>query len=46
MAVTVGLLAFLAVDASLEGFEIAASPAARSAAPSCVLLGAVLASWR
>ena len=40
MAVTVGLLAFLAVDASLEGFEIAGESGGAFGGTELVLLGA------
>lgn len=43
MAVTVGLLAFLAVDASLEGFEIAGESGGAFGGTELVLLGAGLA---
>ncbi|MDQ3727979.1 MAG: ZIP family metal transporter [Actinomycetota bacterium] len=43
MAVTVGLLAFLAVDASLEGFEIADESGGAFGGTELVLLGAGLA---
>jgi zinc transporter, ZIP family len=43
LAVTVGLLAFLAVDAVLEGFELAAGAGAGFGGPLVVLLGAALA---
>jgi hypothetical protein len=43
MAVTVGLLAFLAVDASLEGFEIAGESGGAFGGNELVLLGAGLA---
>ena len=43
MAVTVGLLAFLAVDASLEGFEIAGASGGAFGGTELVLLGAGLA---
>jgi len=43
MAVTVGLLAFLAVDAGLEGFEIAGESGGAFGGTELVLLGAGLA---
>lgn len=43
MAVTVGLLAFLAVDASLEGFEIAGESGGAFGGVELVLLGAGIA---
>jgi ZIP family zinc transporter len=43
LAITVGLLAFLAVDAALEGFELAASSAAVFGGPILVILGAAFA---
>ncbi|MDN5860809.1 MAG: hypothetical protein L0H84_19570, partial [Pseudonocardia sp.] len=43
LAVTVGLLAFLAVDAFIEGFEIAAAGGAAFGGPLLVVLGAGLA---
>jgi zinc transporter, ZIP family len=43
MAVTVGLLAFLAIDASLEGIETAAEGAQVFGGPGLVFLGAALA---
>lgn len=43
MAVTVGLLAFLAVDAGLEGFELAGESAGAFGGTELVLLGAGLA---
>jgi zinc transporter, ZIP family len=43
MAVTVGLLAFLAVDATLEGFEIAGESGGAFGGNELVLLGAGLA---
>jgi ZIP family zinc transporter len=43
MAVTVGLLAFLAVDATLEGFEIAGESGGAFGGTELVLLGAGLA---
>ena len=43
MAVTVGLLAFLAVDATLEGFEIAGESGGTFGGAELVLLGAGLA---
>jgi len=43
LALTVGLLAFLAVDAALEGFELASSSAAVFGGPILVILGAAFA---
>ena len=43
MAVTVGLLAWLAIDAGLEGFEIAGEGAGAFGGPGLVFLGAVIA---
>jgi len=43
MAVTVGLLAFLAVDATLEGFELAAAGSQAFGGAGLVLIGAVVA---
>jgi zinc transporter ZupT len=43
MAVTVGLLAFLAIDATLEGFEIAGEGSQAFGGPRLVLVGAVVA---
>jgi ZIP family zinc transporter len=43
MAVTVGLLAFMAIDATLEGFELAAGGSQAFGGASLVLIGAVLA---
>jgi zinc transporter ZupT len=43
MAVTVGLLAFLAIDATLEGFELAGEGAQAFGGVALVLLGGVVA---
>jgi zinc transporter ZupT len=43
MAVTVGLLAFLAIDATLEGFDIAGEGSQAFGGPTLVLIGAVVA---
>lgn len=43
MALTVGLLAFLAIDATLEGFELAGEGAQAFGGVALVLLGAVVA---
>ena len=43
MAVTVGLLAFLAVDAGLEGMEVAGEGAAAFGGTALVVLGALIA---
>ncbi|MGH3449538.1 MAG: ZIP family metal transporter [Haloechinothrix sp.] len=43
LALTVGLLAFLAVDATLEGFELAERAGGAFGGPALVVLGAVLA---
>jgi zinc transporter ZupT len=43
MAVTVGLLAFLAIDATLEGFELAAGGSQAFGGTGLVLVGALLA---
>lgn len=43
LALTVGLLALLAVDATLEGFEIAAGSTTAFGGPLLVILGAALA---
>ena len=43
LALTVGLLVFLAVDAALEGFDLAAASAGAFGGPVLVLLGAGLA---
>src|SRR5262249_14931714 len=42
MALTVGLLAFLAIDATLEGLELAAEGSQALGGPIVVLLGAVM----
>ncbi|MBA2239804.1 MAG: ZIP family metal transporter, partial [Solirubrobacterales bacterium] len=42
MAFTVGLLAFLAIDAALEGLEIAAAAPAAFGGPALVFLGAIV----
>jgi ZIP family zinc transporter len=43
MALTVGLLAFLAIDATLEGFDIAGKGSQAFGGPALVLIGAVVA---
>ena len=43
MALTVGLLAFLAIDATIEGFDLAAASGGAFGGPLLVILGAVLA---
>lgn len=43
MAVTVGLLAFLGVDATLEGFDLAAASGGAFGGAELVVLGAILA---
>lgn len=43
LAVTVGLLAFLAIDATLEGFELAEEAGGAFGGPALVVLGALLA---
>ncbi len=43
MALTVGLLAFLAIDATLEGLELAGEGAQAFGGPALVLIGAVVA---
>jgi ZIP family zinc transporter len=43
MAITVGLLAFLAIDATLEGFELAAGGSQAFGGGALVLLGAAIA---
>lgn len=42
MAVTVGLLAFLAIDALLEGFDVAAKGSQAFGGPALVLIGALV----
>lgn len=43
MAMTVGLLAFLAIDATLEGFKLAAGGSQAFGGPGLVLIGALVA---
>jgi zinc transporter ZupT len=43
MALTVGLLAFLAIDATIEGFDIAGKGSQAFGGPALVLIGAVVA---
>ena len=46
MALTIGLLLFLAVDATLEGFELAGEGSQAFGGVALVLLGAVVAYLR
>lgn len=43
LAVTIGLLAFLAIDATLDGFELAEKAGGAFGGPALVVLGALLA---
>ena len=46
MALTVGLLAFLAIDATLEGFELAGEGSQAFGGAALVLLGAAVPTSR